>query len=244
MSRNAAQPVVQSALMTRPKVPAVNLIPTDVARGHVRRRLQVLALLVAGAVVVAIGLVYGVLAVLRGEAKDRLADAKAESERIASERLEYRDVIAINERVALVEDALVTTMGYEVLWADLLQGILESKPDPSGLVSISVRSMSAGAAIAPTNSNPLARQGVGSISLTLQFTSTEDVVKWIQTLEAMPGVEYANYDTVASMGGAEGEFQYTVQCTAQVDLSRLSGKVLGEDFRAWRDKTMTPGDGE
>jgi Tfp pilus assembly protein PilN len=243
MSRNTAPASAGqlSAMMTRPKLPSVNLLPATVTQGHERRRLQILVLGVAGVVVVALVLGYFGLALWRGAARDRLADAKAESDRIAQQRLQYSDLIAITERLAAADAAYVTTMGYEVLWADLMEDILNSKPQPSGISSISVTSLSASDALSPIQ-NPLAPAGVGQIQIQIDVVNTDAAAEWVDIMNSMPGVEYATWEAVSGRGGVneENQFDYTVRCIAQVNLVRLSGEALGEEFQEWRQKMLHP----
>ncbi|MDR1393129.1 MAG: hypothetical protein LBJ62_04070 [Bifidobacteriaceae bacterium] len=229
-----------SALLGRPAVPSVNLIPASVDQARAGRAAQIKAIIAVALVVVLLGGGYVFLLSWKASADDRVEAAQAEADRLTAERAQYADVSAVVTALDEAQRSRVAAMGYEVKWAVLLGAMVESRPGDSLVGSISGLGMSAAQSL-PPSTNVLVRPAVARMSVKIRATSMDSAAEWLAILNRTPELEGADYSLLEEV--LEGDdltaaTLYDITCSAEINLLGLSGKVLEEDFLKWRDATI------
>ncbi|MDR3361078.1 MAG: hypothetical protein LBO20_10665 [Bifidobacteriaceae bacterium] len=228
-----------SALGGRPRLPAVNLIPDSVGESKATRSLQVKGLVAFVVVVAALGAGYASLVFWKAGADERVEAAEAETTRLANEKKKYDEVISVNQQLKDAEAAMVVGTAYELRWSQLLQVMVDTRPDESLVNSISGAGTSATQIISPSEI-VLARPGVGRLTVGIRVAQFPDTSEWIRTLNKTPGLEMGSCSAIERLEETADWDQpvYDVACSAEVNLLGLTGKGLPDDFTEWRDKTM------
>jgi hypothetical protein len=82
---------------------------------------------------------------------------------------------------------------------------------------------------------------VGVITITVFVATLEETSAWLDALAQIPGIEDASYSNITetTLGTQTG---YTANCSAQINLLGLSGKVLGPQFEQWAAEAKTAPD--
>lgn len=202
-------------LVGAPDLPQVNLLPPEVraARGlvHLKRWLA-LALVVV--LVVVVGL-YGAALLARGSADSELAEAQARAAELQAQEAEYAEVPRVVNDLRRATDARTLGMSTEVLWKPYLDAVAAVLP-----ANVSVRTFTIAQAtpvMAPeAPADPLAAQGIGSITFTSTAVGLPDNAAWIDALNSIPGF-YAANATAEALGEDDGVVSYTVSSTVLVN---------------------------
>jgi Tfp pilus assembly protein PilN len=177
---------------TTGRLPRVNLMPPEVAEAKAMRRVQ-MGLGAAGlASVAVVGVLYVSASHSVSSAQSDLADAKTQTTSLQGQVAKYKDVTATINAANAAQGQLVTAMGDEVRYSQLLNDLSLAIPSSVWLKSLSFSS-SAPAATAP-GAVPIsygAALPVGTMTVTGVGFSHDDVALW---LEAVAGLEktYAN----------------------------------------------------
>ncbi|MDR1633493.1 MAG: hypothetical protein LBS27_00905 [Bifidobacteriaceae bacterium] len=221
-----------SAIATRPRVPAVNLMPAYVAKRQAGRALQIKAGIVLVLVVLGLGGGFAGLSIWKGMAESRHSQAQDESKRLAKERERYAEVIQVKEDLQLTADALLVAVSYEIRWPELVDAMFANVPEGANMDSMTLRGMSATEAAAPSDS-VLAYPGIGGVSLSVEVPSMPAVAAWVRGFNSIPGLEEGVYTSAIKQATPGGEV-WAVTCSAQVNLVGLVGsEFLPKDFQEW-----------
>jgi hypothetical protein len=237
VSTNTPPPVgapgLGSAVGSRPRVPSVNLLPPYVAKRQAGRATQIKAFVALALVIVVLGGIYVGLSMWKGGAEDRLADAKAEATRLAAAREQYAEVIAVNEELKMTENALAVAVSYEIRWPELIDAIFRDRPADAVVSTINFQGMSASEAPTAVD-NVLAPARIGAVQLVIDVPELKGVAEWVNSFNAIPGLEYGGWTSVNAKGSDSGS-AFTVTCSAQVNLVGLVGNVdvFPKDFQEW-----------
>jgi hypothetical protein len=189
----------------------------------------------AGAVTVcavaAIGIGQVGVMTLRGAAERALADEQAAAESLKRDREQYTELLELKDRIAASQAALTASMAYEIAWPVLLTELLKSKPEGAVVTAIGSSGMTATEAMSES-ANPLAPRRVGVIILRLRVPTLVGLAEWIDTLNATPGMEMADW-TVAQLTQDDADGSWDVTCSVNINLRGLSGRALPESFTQW-----------
>lgn len=176
---------------TNGRLPRVNLMPPEVAEAKALRRVQ-MGLGAAGLASVAlVGLLYVSATHSVSSAKSDLADAQAQTTSLQGQVAKYRDVTATIDAANAAQAQLVTAMGDEVRYSQLLNDLSLSIPSTVWLKSLSFTSTAPAAApgtapVSYSGGTPIGTMNVSGIGFT-----HDDVALW---LDAVAGLSktYAN----------------------------------------------------
>jgi Tfp pilus assembly protein PilN len=177
---------------TTGRLPRVNLMPPEVAEAKAMRRLQT-GLGVAGlASVAVVGALYVSASHSVSAANADLESSKAQTTQLQNQVAKYKDVTATINAANAAQAQLVTAMGDEVRYSQLLNDLSLAVPSTVWLKSLSYTATAAAAAAPGTS--PAAYNGasqLGTFTVSGVGFSHDDVALW---LEAIAGLDktYAN----------------------------------------------------
>jgi hypothetical protein len=209
--------------MTTAQLPRVNLLPPEIAEKALMRKVQA----GLGACVVAAVGVVGLLAVSASHgvssAQSSLDSATATHSSLQAETVKYNNVTAIYAAAAAAQGQLVTAMGSEVRYSQLMHDLSLSVPSTVWLKSLSYNqtppAAAAGASSTTTAAAPAAAAATGPIG-TVTFQGVgfnhDDLALW---LEAVAGIKsygnvYFSNSTEALLGQRK-----VVNFTSSADLT-------------------------
>ncbi|MDP9183046.1 MAG: PilN domain-containing protein [Actinomycetota bacterium] len=174
---------------TTGRLPRVNLMPPEVAEAKAMRRVQ-MALGAAGVASVAVvGALYMSASHSVSAANSDLAASKSKTTTLQGQVAKYKDVTATIDAANAAQAQLVTAMGDEIRYSQLLNDLSLTVPSTVWLKSLSYTSTAPGAAGTPASF--AGAFPVGTLSVTGIGFSHDDVALW---LEAIAGLRktYAN----------------------------------------------------
>ena len=176
---------------TTGRLPRVNLMPPEVAEAKAMRRVQ-MALGAAGVASVAVvGVLYLSASHSVSAANNDLAASKATTTQLQGQVDKYKDVTATINAANAAQAQLVTAMGDEIRYSQLLNDLSLAVPSTVWLKSLSYTSTAPGAVPPGTTLAAGGALPVGTLSVTGIGFSHDDVALW---LEAIAGLRktYAN----------------------------------------------------
>jgi Tfp pilus assembly protein PilN len=176
---------------TTGRLPRVNLMPPEVAQARAMRRIQ-MGLGAAGlASVVVVGLLYVSASHSVSNANSDLLAAKSQATQLQGQMAKYEDVTATIDAANAAQAQLVTAMGDEVRYSQVLNDLSLAVPSTVWLTNLaftsSVPSAASGAAAVTYGGvSPLGMMTVSGVGF-----SHDDVALW---LDAVAGLDktYAN----------------------------------------------------
>ncbi len=171
-----------------PALPAVNLMPPEIAAGRRLRRLQ----LAMGATVVAAFVVVGGLYTLAhggvSDAQGQLDQARAQQTELQRQLTSLQSVQDIYAQVGQREQMLTTAMGREIRWSRYLNDLSLRVPDNVWLTQVTATETDATAATATTTTSPVgATPGIGQIQFSGVAFAHDDVAAWLDSLAKEKG---------------------------------------------------------
>ena len=186
-------------------LPAVNLVPRDIAEKRKMRAVQFTALL---AVLIAVGVVAAVYVIAlgtKGLADNSLADARAQQAQAIAERdAKAPTYVAFVEQER--EEFTLAQIGYgEINYADLETAILSMADDETSFDSLQISGPSA-AGFGSISTDPVFGGGVGSFQFTARALSIEGATALLQRIETIPGV--AHVEATSEQYSVEGADEY------------------------------------
>jgi Tfp pilus assembly protein PilN len=188
---------------TTGRLPRVNLMPPEVAEAKAMRRVQ-MGLGAAGlASVAVVGVLYVSASHGVSSAQSDLADAKAQTTSLQGQVAKYKDVTATINAANAAQAQLVTAMGDEVRYSQLLNDLSLAMPSTVWLKSLSYTST---APVAGTGATAVAVNGVlpvGAMSVSGVGFSHNDVALWLDAIAGLTktyGNPYFTNSTEALIG--------------------------------------------
>ncbi|MCU1587486.1 MAG: Fimbrial assembly family protein [Frankiales bacterium] len=156
-------------------LPRVNLLPPEIAERQAARRIQVILGAALVAVVVLIGLVY--VAATHGvtAAQDDLTAAQNDHTRLQAQATQYSNVNAIYAAADAAQAQLVTAMGDEVRFSQLLTSLSLSIPSSVWVSSISMSQT-------PLTTSTVGTPTIGSFTVSGTGFSHNDVGLWLESI--------------------------------------------------------------
>jgi Tfp pilus assembly protein PilN len=191
---------------TTGRLPRVNLMPPEVAQARAMRRVQ-MGLGAAGlASVAVVGLLYVSASHSVSAAQSDLAAAKSQTTQLQSQVARYQDVTRIIDAAHAAQLQLVTAMGDEVRYSQVLNDLSLAVPSTVWLKNLQFSSTVPAAAGATAGTAPVSYGGVlpvGSMTVTGVGFTHNDVALW---LDALAGLDktYANPYFTNSTGALIG----------------------------------------
>lgn len=211
---------------TNGRLPRVNLMPPEVAEAKAMRRVQ-MGLGAAGlASVAVVGLLYVSASHSVSSAQSDLADAKTQTTSLQGQVAKYRDVTATINAANAAQAQLVTAMGDEVRYSQLLNDLSLSIPSTVWLKSLSYSS-TAPTAGAPGTAAVTYNNGatpIGMLNVTGVGFSHDDVALWLDSIAGLSKT-YANpyfTNSTEALIGSRTTVNYSA--TAVVLSSAQSGR--------------------
>jgi Tfp pilus assembly protein PilN len=191
---------------TTGRLPRVNLMPPEVAEAKAMRRVQ-MGLGAAGiAAVAVVGLLYVSASHSVSSAQSDLADAKSQTTQLQGQVARYKDVTATIDAAHAAQLQLVTAMGDEVRYSQVLNDISLAVPSTVWLKNLQFSSTPPAVVGAAPGTAPVAYGGVlpiGTMTVTGVGFTHNDVALW---LDAIAGLDktYANPYFTNSTGALIG----------------------------------------
>jgi Tfp pilus assembly protein PilN len=213
---------------TTGRLPRVNLMPPEVAEAKAMRRLQT-GLGAAGlASVAVVGLLYVSATHSVSSAQSDLTAAKTQTTSLQGQVAKYSDVTATINAANAAQAQLVTAMGDEVRYSQLLNDLSLTIPSTVWLKSLTYASTAPGAATpgsapgAAVSYNGAAP--IGTLSVTGIGFSHDDVALWLDSIAGLSKT-YANpyfTNSTEALIGSRTSVNYSA--TAVVLSSAQSGR--------------------
>jgi Tfp pilus assembly protein PilN len=159
-------------------VPRVDLLPPEIREGRRFRRVQ--RGLAAGVLVTvlatAAATTWAQLQV--GAARDDLAQAQADSDRLRGQQAQFADVPKVLAKLDAARAARSAALGRDVRWYRYLDDLAVATP---GSVQLSALTMTLGDG-PQAAANPLEASGLGTVSFAGETTSFPDVAQWLSAV--------------------------------------------------------------
>ena len=177
---------------TTGRLPRVNLMPPEVAEAKAMRRLQTVLGAAGVASVAVVGMLYVSASHSVSAANSDLEASKAQTSQLQGQVAKYKDVTATINAANAAQGQLVTAMGDEVRYSQLLNDLSLAVPSTVWLKSLAFSS--AAAAPGAPGAAPVSYNGVlpmGTLTVQGIGFSHNDVALW---LDALAGLDktYAN----------------------------------------------------
>jgi Tfp pilus assembly protein PilN len=210
---------------TTGRLPRVNLMPPEVAEAKAMRRVQ-MGLGAAGlASVAVVGVLYVSASHSVSSAQSDLADAKTQTTSLQGQVAKYKDVTATINAANAAQGQLVTAMGDEVRYSQLLNDLSLSIPSTVWLKSLGFSS------VAPSTGAPgtaaVTYNGalpIGTFTVTGVGFSHNDVALWLDSVAGLTKTYASPYFTNSpeALIGARRTVNYSD--TAVVLITAQSGR--------------------
>ncbi|WP_127475539.1 hypothetical protein [Microbacterium sulfonylureivorans] len=201
-------------------VPRINLMPrSEVARRERDTVLRGWMWGVLAAIVVALLVIAGAFA-LKWAADQRLAAEQAETNALLGELAALADVSQALATEQELTGFRAEAMGADFAWAPVVASIAASLPSGAALTGFDL--VSGGV---PQGDDPSAEPGLtGTVSV--GSANPIDIVAAVRDLRQVPGVLYADGQSVTSSSVTEGAYTYLL--TVTFDQSIYSGRYAAE----------------
>jgi len=174
--------------MTKAQMPRVNLLPPEIAEKAMVRKVQ---MGLGAGVVAAVGVV-GLLLVSASHgvssAQGKVDAANAEGTRLQSETAKYNNVTAVYDAAAAARTQLVTAMGQEVRYSQLLHDLSLSVPSTVWLKSLTYTQTAPAAAAGATAgtagaaTTATAPTALGTVSFSGVGFNHDDLALWLESV--------------------------------------------------------------
>jgi Tfp pilus assembly protein PilN len=230
---------VQPAVETGPKpvtwapVPKVNLLPVEIVEDRAFRRTQIL---LAGAVVLAAGVVgVGTLWAQNG-VDDAQAEADAAQQRVSqllTQQADYAQIPPITQQIEAAVAARQAIYAQDVRWYRYLNTFARTAAENGiDMTNITV-TMSAGSTGSATTGSDgaglLAPTGIGTITFAGTTAQYQQLSTWLEGLDRITGIRGASLVNAATADSGDGEEEVAFSNTAVLDDDALSGRYQPRD---------------
>jgi Tfp pilus assembly protein PilN len=214
--------------MTKAQMPRVNLLPPEIAEKAMLRKVQMgLGAGVVAAVGV-VGLLFASASHGVSSAQDSVDQATAQGTKLQAETAKYNNVTAVYDAAAAARAQLVTAMGQEVRYSQLLHDLSLSVPSTVWLKSLSYTQTPPAAAAATGTAGAAApvSSAIGTVSFQGVGFDHDDLALWLESVAAQKN--YANTYFSNSTEGLLGTSKVVVNFATTADLTpaALSGRYL------------------
>jgi Tfp pilus assembly protein PilN len=203
--------------------PRVDLLPQSIRDAHRQSKMRrKLMLGLAGVtVVVALGAV-GALQ-LSGAAEAQLEAERGETLSLLTQRGEFSDLIAVQERLALGRAAQTVGASPEIDWSSYLGELRTTLPGGVSLTAVTVDSASPVQAY-EQSTGPLQGPRVATLTFTATSQTLPDVPVWLDALRTLP----AFVDAVPNSVTRDDAGTYLVNITMHIGADAFSGRFAAE----------------
>ncbi|HUR51636.1 MAG TPA: PilN domain-containing protein [Mycobacteriales bacterium] len=210
---------------TTGRLPRVNLMPPEVAEARAMRRVQ-MGLGAAGlAAVAVVGLLYVSASHSVSSAESDLADSKTQTTALQGQVAKYKDVTATINAANAAQAQLVTAMGDEVRYSQLLNDLSLAVPSTVWLKNLSFAS-TAPTAAAP-GAAPVSYNGalpIGTMTVSGIGFSHDDVALWLDAVAGLSKTFANPYFTNSTEALIGSRKTVNYQATAVVLSTAQSGR--------------------
>ncbi len=235
-------------------LPAINLVPGEVAVQRALRRMQVGLVLAVLAAVATVGGLDVLLAGSQQAANRDLTVGQQRSARLQAEAAGYASVTATYREVDTARNTLRTALGQEVRFSRFLAELSATVPasiqienmtitqgaaspgavTPSGTVAAGPAAPASPGGTAgtaspagPAGTPTAAASALGTLTVTGKAGSHDDVAAWLDAIGKQRGVRDAYFSTSSRPDGGAGYVTFT--STAVLTSQLLSGRYAGDD---------------
>lgn len=203
--------------------PRVDLLPQSIRDAHrqskVRRKL--LLALAAVSVVVALGAVGSLQ--LSAAAQAQLEAERAETLRLLTQRGEFAELIAVQERLALGGAAQTVGASPEIDWSGYLGELQKTLPGGVELTAVAMDSASP-VQVYEQPTGPLQGPRVATLTFTATSQTLPDVPVWLDALGTLPAFVDAVPNSVTRDDGGT----YLVNITMHIGADAFSRRFAAE----------------
>lgn len=218
----------KAAALDFSRLPQVNLLPSEILEKRGLRELQGRIGFAFILLFVLIALAFGAVHFEKSLAEGRYEDAIAETTRLRAEEAKYAEVPRILGQIKDSQDAVRDGMYREILWKEYLGALAGTIPDDGIIKSIAVEAATPNQQ-APKSDDDIQGDGVGMLTFTVNVKEIPDTVKWINSLNAIPGFAEARLASAKLANDAKGKEAYEFIGSVQLKESIYSHRFEPQD---------------
>ena len=217
--------------MTTGQMPRVNLIPPEIAERALFRKVQMALGVGVAAAVGVVGLLTVSASHSVSSAQDSLDQATAKSTTLMAQKAKYNNVTAMADAAAAAQAQLMTAMGQEVRYSQLMHDISLSVPSTVWLKGMTLTQAAppapaAGAAVGTAGAaTPVAASAaIGTVTFTGIGFNHNDLALWLESIAGLKAYAdpYFSSSTEALLNNTRKVVNFT--STANLTPAALSGR--------------------
>jgi Tfp pilus assembly protein PilN len=203
--------------------PRVDLLPQSIRDAHRQSKSRRKLLLALGGVTVVVALgAVGALQ-LSSAAQAQLESEQAETLSLLTQRGEFTDLIAVQDRLVLGRAAQTVGASPEIDWSGYLRDLRKTLPGGVELTAVTIDSASPVQAY-EQSTGPLQGPRVATLSFTATSDKLPDVPVWLDRLGTLP----AFVDAVPNSVTLDDGGSYLVNITMHIGADAFSGRFAPE----------------
>lgn len=203
-------------------MPRVNLLPPEFAAKRELRRTQIGVVALSAVAMAVVAAAGAVLFIVNASIEANANKAEAQVMAVRGEISKYSDVPRYFNAVDAAKQAQTAALRDEVLWYQYLNDIALSYPKAVWLNNLTFSNAAPGAG------NPLATQGLGSVSVSGGGYEYSDVASWMETLDRTAGFTDSSFANSLRTSTNE-KLHVDFQSSATVTFDARSGRYTGKD---------------
>jgi Tfp pilus assembly protein PilN len=214
--------------MTTVQMPRVNLLPPEIAEQARLRKVQVgLGACVVAAVGV-VGLLFVSASHSQSVAQASVDQAQSQNAQLQAQTTKYRNVTAVYDAAAAAQGQLVTAMGQEVRYSQLMHDLSLSVPSTVWLKSLSYN-QTPPAAAAGTTGTPGTAAPTSTVLGVVSFQGVgfdhDDLALWLESVASLKSYSNTYFSNSAeALLGTRKVVNFST--TADLTPAALSGRYL------------------
>ena len=203
--------------------PRVDLLPQSIRDAHrqSKTRRKLLLGLAGVTVVVALGAV-GALQ-LSAAAQAQLEAERAQTLQLLTQRAEFADLLAVQERLELGSAAQTVGASPEIDWSGYLRELQKTLPGGVDLTAVTIDSASP-VQVYEQSTGPLQGPRVATLTFTANSQNLPDVPVWLDALRTLP----AFVDAVPNSVTRDDAGIYLVNITMHIGADAFSGRFAAQ----------------
>jgi Tfp pilus assembly protein PilN len=214
--------------MTNSQLPRVNLLPPEIAEQARLRKVQVgLGACVVAAIGV-VGLLFVSASQSQSAAQASVDQAQSQNAQLQAQTAKYRNVTTVYDAAAAAQGELVSAMGQEVRYSQLMHDLSLSVPSTVWLKSLSYNQTPPGSAASTTRTPgtaALTSAAVGTVAFQGVGFDHDDLALWLESVASLKS--YANTyfsNSAEALLGTRKVVNFST--TADLTPAALSGRYL------------------
>ncbi len=205
------------------RAPRVNLLPQSIRDEHRQSKARRRLLVGLGGVTLVVALGVGGALQFSAAAQAELDAERAQTLLLLTERGEFADLIAVQERLALGRAAQTVGAATEIDWSGYLGELRRTLPGGVSLTAVTIDSASP-VQVYEQPTGPLQGPRVATLTFTANSRTLPDVPVWLDALRTLP----AYVDAVPNSVTRDEGGSYLVNITMHIGADAFSGRFAAE----------------